>query len=148
MTLPKQKSLLLLTMAAGCRVVIVVLLWLPASCSKLFLCMPCVCLCVSMRVPVDFIAISVLVLIDPLTILRCGCPRVTDECSVCFFPIPLPEGESKGDPQKGWRKKDQTFLFFYPHLPQITAKFLTKLLHRQAKLQTAVMIFLWSSTNG
>lgn len=85
-------------MAAGCRVVIVVLLWLPASCSKLFLCMPSVCLCVSMRVAVNFIAISVLVLIDPLYRLKMWLPRVTNECSF-FFPIPLPEGESKGDPQ-------------------------------------------------
>lgn len=110
-------------MVVLCRPVVVVLFWLPALRSNLSLCMcrPVYACVVSMTVPVSFIAITVLVLIDLLTVLRCGCPRVTDECSF-FFPIPLPEGKPKGDPRKGWRKNDQSFLFFYPTSTPIALK--------------------------
>ena len=83
------------------REVIVILLWLPALCSKFFLCV-ChpVCACaVSISVPVSFIAITVLISIDLLTVLVVVTPDLLT--NVVFFSIPLPEGESERDPKRG-----------------------------------------------
>lgn len=133
-------------MVVLCRPVVVVSFWLPALRSNLSLCMcrPVYACVVSMTVPVSFIAITVLVLIDLLTVLRCGCPRVTDECSF-FFSYSTSWREAKGGPKKGMTKKWPKLPFllphFHPHCPQITAKFWANLLQRWNKLQIGVMIF-------
>lgn len=101
----KEKFVLVLTMAVLCRMVTVGLLWLPASCSKLCLCMCCpveACV-VSMRVPVGFIAITALVSIDLLTVLRCGYPRVTDEC--IFFLFHFLKGNQRGTLKRNDEKR-------------------------------------------
>lgn len=119
---------------------IAVLLWLPALCSKFFLCVchPVYACAVSMRVPVGFIPITVLISIDLLTVLVVVTPELLT--NVGFFSIPLPEGESERDPKRGWRKKDQIFLFFHTPLSSNYSKILN-LLQRWTKLQIAAMIF-------
>lgn len=136
---PKQELLLLLTMAVFCRMVIVILLWLPALCRKLFLCVCCPVFALLYQGEyLSFYSNHCPCFNWPAYCLSCGCPRVTDERSFFFFPIPLPEGESKEDPKKGWRKKRPNLPFFlpyfHPHCPQITEKLFTNLLQRWTKL--------------
>lgn len=108
------------------RKVIIILLWLPALCSKFFLCVchPVYACAVSMRVPVGFIPITVLISIDLLTVLVVVTPELLTNV-VFFFLFHFLKGNQRGTLKGDDGKRTKSSFSSTPPCPQITAKFLT-----------------------